>query len=235
VNVRETPAHRFLGFLQNHDQVGNRATGDRIGALLASPESLKVGAALLLLAPFTPMLFMGGEWGASTPGCDCTDHQDPDLARAVSEGRRREFSRHGWEGEVPDPQAVDTFRRSVLDWAEPDRQPHHDVLEWHRSLIALRRSRPELNDPRLTATRVEADENAARWLMMWRGGVCVAANLGGVPVVLPAGERARLLLASNPAIHLDTGGFGDSGTASVELPAASVAVLGGPGASAPRA
>jgi maltooligosyltrehalose trehalohydrolase len=189
-----------------------------------------VGAAVLLLAPFTPMLFMGEEWGASTPWCYFTDHQDPELARAVSEGRRREFSRHGWAGEVPDPQAVDTFRRSVLDWSEADREPHRELLEWHRALIALRRSRPELNDPRLTAVLVEADDNAARWLMMWRGGVCVAVNAGSFPVLLPAsapgGAPPRLLLASNPAIHLDTDGLGDSGTASLALPGASAAVLG---------
>ncbi|XRQ05735.1 malto-oligosyltrehalose trehalohydrolase [Actinomadura welshii] len=233
VNVRETPGHRFLGFLQNHDQVGNRAAGDRIGAVLASaeisPAMLKVGAAVLLLAPFTPMLFMGEEWGASTPWCYFTDHQDPELARAVSEGRRREFARHGWSGAVPDPQAVDTYRRSVLDWSEPDRPPHRDLLEWHRALLALRRSRPDLNDPRLTETTVECDEGAARWLMMRRGGVCVAANFGTLPVVLPAPEmaapRPRILLASDPAIRLDSDIVGDSGMASLELPGASAAVF----------
>ncbi|MFG1850503.1 malto-oligosyltrehalose trehalohydrolase [Actinomadura geliboluensis] len=228
VNVRETPAHRFLGFLQNHDQVGNRASGDRIGALLPSPGLLKVGAALLLLAPFTPMLFMGEEWGASTPWCYFTDHRDPELARAVSEGRRREFARHGWAGEVPDPQAVDTFRRSVLDWTEPDDPYHADLLEWHRALIALRRSEPELNDPRPAAVQVGTDESTARWLVMRRGGIGVAANLGDVPVALPAGPpgaRPRLLLASDPAIHLDPGALGDSGRAAVELPAASIAIF----------
>lgn len=241
VNVRETPAHRFLGFLQNHDQVGNRAAGDRIGALLPSPGLLKVGAALLLLSPFTPMLFMGEEWGATTPWCYFTDHQDPELARAVSEGRRREFSRHGWSGEIPDPQAVDTFRRSVLDWTEPDRPPHAGLLEWHRDLIALRRSRPELNDPRLTAATVEthdgapggpddgADDVAARWLTVRRGSVCVAANLGDRPALVPVpgsgGTAPGLLIASDPAIRLDPVGLGDSGTASVVLPGASVAVL----------
>lgn len=228
VNVRETPAHRFLGFLQNHDQVGNRASGDRIGALLPSPGLLKVGAALLLLAPFTPMLFMGEEWGASTPWCYFTDHRDPELARAVSEGRRREFARHGWAGEVPDPQAVDTFRRSVLDWTEPDDPYHADLLEWHRALIALRRSEPDLNDPRPAAVQVGTDESTARWLVMRRGGIGVAANLGDVPVALPAGPpgaRPRLLLASDPAIHLDPGALGDSGRAAVELPAASIAIF----------
>ncbi|MGH3244241.1 MAG: malto-oligosyltrehalose trehalohydrolase [Spirillospora sp.] len=233
VDVQTTPAHRFVGFLQNHDQVGNRAVGDRIGVTLAdsriSPSMFKVGAALVLLAPFTPMLFMGEEWGASTPWCYFTDHQDADLARAVSEGRRREFARHGWKGAIPDPQAVETFRRSVLDWTEPDRPHHRDLLEWHRSLLALRRSLPDLNEPRLTATTVEIADDTARWLMMRRGRVCVAVNFGDLPVTLPATFRAtrpRLLLASDPAIRLDADIIGDSESASIELPAASAAVLG---------
>ena len=238
VDTQKVPAHRFLGFLQNHDQVGNRAAGDRIGSVLASseisPSMLKVGAALLLLAPFTPMLFMGEEWGASTPWCYFTDHQDPELARAVSEGRRREFARHGWSGGIPDPQAVDTFRRSILDWSECDRPYHRDLLEWHRALIALRRSRPELNDPRLPETAVEVDEGKMRWLMMRRGPVCLAANFGTLPVVLPVASpvvrplgraRPRLLLASDPAITLDADTAGDSELGSVGLPGVSVAVF----------
>ncbi|GAA4235532.1 malto-oligosyltrehalose trehalohydrolase [Actinomadura meridiana] len=233
VDVRRTPAHRFLGFLQNHDQVGNRASGDRIGAVLKAsgiaPSMLRVGAALLLLAPFTPMLFMGEEWGASTPWCYFTDHQDPDLARAVSEGRRREFARNGWTDAVPDPQAVETFRRSVLDWTEPDLPHHRDLLEWHRSLIALRRSRPELNDPSLTATAVEVGESPARWLTMRRGAVCVAANLGEaavtLPVRAPGASPSRLILTSNTAIGIKEVIFGDSSSISIELPGCSVAIL----------
>ncbi|MFD0851559.1 DUF3459 domain-containing protein, partial [Actinomadura adrarensis] len=173
-----TPAHRFVVCLQNHDQIGNRASGDRISATL-SPALLKVGAALVLLAPFTPMLFMGEEWAASTPWCYFTDHVEPELGRAVSEGRRREFSRHGWAGDVPDPQAVDTYRRSILNWAEAGTGMHHELLEWHRALIALRRARPELNDPRLTAVAVDIgggeaappgalDEEPPRWLTLHR-------------------------------------------------------------------
>jgi maltooligosyltrehalose trehalohydrolase len=233
VDVQRTPAHRFLGFLQNHDQIGNRAAGDRIGAVLEparlAPSMLKVGAALLLLAPFTPMLFMGEEWGASTPWCYFTDHRDPELARAVTEGRRREFARHDWTGEVPDPQAVETFRRSVLDWTEPDRPQHRDLLEWHRSLLALRRSRPELNDPSLTATVVGTSDGPARWLTMRRGAVCVAANLGetavACPVRTPGPDRPRLILASNTAISVKKEIFGDSSSITVELPGASVAIL----------
>ncbi|MGZ3678250.1 MAG: malto-oligosyltrehalose trehalohydrolase, partial [Ktedonobacterales bacterium] len=98
------PGHRFLGYMQTHDQVGNRARGERSSALL-SPRRLKVAAALVLTAPFVPMLFQGEEWGATTPFQYFTDHQDANLARAVSEGRRNEFAAFGWNpDDVPDPQ-----------------------------------------------------------------------------------------------------------------------------------
>ncbi|MFD0904455.1 malto-oligosyltrehalose trehalohydrolase [Actinomadura sediminis] len=227
VDVRTTPAHRFLGFLQNHDQVGNRASGDRVSASLSVPMQ-KVGAALLLLAPFTPMLFMGEEWGASTPWCYFTDHVDPDLGRAVSEGRRREFARHGWAGDVPDPQDPETFRRSVLDWSEAGGPPHRELLGWHRALIALRRAIPDLNDPRLTRTNVEVRENGTeRYIVLQRGRVHIIANLAGRSADITT-AASRLLLASEPDVKLETDSIGDSGIRSLTLPAASVAVLTGP-------
>jgi maltooligosyltrehalose trehalohydrolase len=125
---------------------------------------------------------------------------------------------------------VDTFRRSVLDWDEPAAEPHAGLLDWHRSLIALRRARPELTDPRLTAASVatgDGDAATGRWLTMRRGGVLVAANLGGGTVRLPVpGGGDRLLLASDPAIHMETGVNGDSKTPLVTLPGASAAVIG---------
>jgi maltooligosyltrehalose trehalohydrolase len=208
VDTLRTPGDRFLGFLQNHDQVGNRATGDRISAG-APLELLKVGTGLLLTAPFTPMLFMGEEWGAATPWCFFTDHEEPELARAVSEGRRREFADHGWDSaDVPDPQAPETYRRSVLDWAEPGKPHHRELLDWYRALIALRRAWPELTDPRLTEVSVEHGES---WLLLRRGRLRVAANLGTDPVRLPEGE---LLLASDSAVR--PGG---------DLPGASLAIV----------
>jgi maltooligosyltrehalose trehalohydrolase len=213
VDPLRTPAHRFLGYLQNHDQIGNRAAGDRLAASL-SPGLLKIGAALVLTAPYTPMLFMGEEWGAATPWCYFTDHQDAELGRAVTEGRRREFGSHGWAGEVPDPQAVDTFRRSVLDWAEPAREPHRDLLDWHRELIALRRRLPELTDPRLTAVHVRQHGRA---LLVTRGRVHIAANLGSAPVRLPM-DGGKVVLGSDPKIEL---------AGELILPAESVAVVTG--------
>jgi malto-oligosyltrehalose trehalohydrolase len=208
VDPLRTPGHRFTGFIQNHDQVGNRATGDRISATL-STGLLKVGAGLLLTSPFTPMLFMGEEWGAGTPWQFFTDHIEPELARAVSEGRRREFASHGWASEdVPDPQDPRTYRRSMLDWGELDRYPHRELFAWYRALIALRRSCPELTDARLTEVSAEHGE---AWIVVYRGSVRIAANLGTEPVRLPDGE---LLLASADGVH--PGG---------ELPGESLAVL----------
>ena len=108
------------------------------------------------------MLFMGEEWGADTPWQFFTDHTDPFFAEAVSNGRRSEFAAHGWGfADVPDPQDKETFLRSKLDWTQPGREPYRSLLGWYRSLLALRRSRPELTDPRLDQVRVEFDEDDA--------------------------------------------------------------------------
>jgi malto-oligosyltrehalose trehalohydrolase len=198
VDVLKLPAYRFLAYLQDHDQVGNRATGDRISASLTA-DQLKVGAGLLLTAPFTPMLFMGEEWGARTPWQYFTDHPDAGLGQAVAVGRRAEFARHGWRAdEVPDPQDADTFARSKLDWTEPGAAVHAELLAWYRTMIALRRRCPELTDPRLDRVRVSWDE-AARWLLISRGHVRIAANLGQSAQRLPLGDTGLNLLATSAA------------------------------------
>ena len=169
VDLLRIPSFRFLGYLQDHDQVGNRAVGDRISA--GRPADLmKVGAGLVLTAPFTPMLFMGEEWAASTPWQYFTDHVDPELARAVAAGRRAEFAAHGWgPADVPDPQDEGTFLRSKLDWSELDDPEHAGVLAWYTELIALRRRRPELTDPRLDRAQADYSERE-RWLVLTRAG-----------------------------------------------------------------
>ncbi|GAC1459236.1 MAG: malto-oligosyltrehalose trehalohydrolase [Ktedonobacterales bacterium] len=200
------PGHRFLGYLQNHDQIGNRATGERSSALM-SPGRLQIAAALVLTAPFVPMLFQGEEWGATAPFLYFADHQDPDLARAVTEGRRAEFAAFGWNPDaVPDPQAPTTFARSKLDWSELGREPHAALYEWHRRLLRLRRALPALADGRLDRVRVRCDE-VARWLTMERGPVVVACNLADHPQCVPLPQRAtrQLLLASVPEIAIVDG------------------------------
>ncbi|MGW7547723.1 malto-oligosyltrehalose trehalohydrolase [Streptomyces sp. NPDC054770] len=198
--------HRLLGYTQTHDQVGNRAQGDRLSAAL-SPGLLACAATLALTAPFTPMLFMGEEWAAGTPWQFFTDHTDPDLAEAVRRGRRREFAAHGWaEEDVPDPQDPATRERSCLDWSEPEREPHARVLAWYRRLIALRREQPDLTDPDLADTKVAYDE-VARWLAFRRGDVRVAVNLGKEPAAIPLGTgRVEVLAAWDPVTAPDTDG-----------------------------
>ena len=223
VDRHRTAGYRFLGYLQDHDQVGNRAVGDRISATLP-PGLLEVGAALVLTSPFTPMLFMGEEWGARTPWQYFTDHDEvnePELAEAVRQGRRREFAEHGWDaGDVPDPQDPATVERSRLDWTELGREPHAELLAWHRALLALRRRRPELTDPRLERVDVRYDADA-RWLVVHRDRLRVVANLAGQAQTVPVDEgTAALLLASDRHVRLEGGGGGK-----VHLPAESVAVL----------
>jgi maltooligosyltrehalose trehalohydrolase len=189
-----TPGHRLLGYLQNHDQIGNRALGDRISAQV-SPGLQAAGAALVLTSPFTPMLFMGEEWGARTPWQYFTDHTDPELAEAVRKGRRREFAAHGWQAEeIPDPQSPATVRASTLDWTEPERDPHAALLAWYRTLIRLRRAHPALAGGDLAATRVAYDEEQ-RWLVLHRGHYRTAVNLSPEPRGVPLGAPLAEILA----------------------------------------
>jgi maltooligosyltrehalose trehalohydrolase len=193
--------NRFVVFTQNHDQVGNRARGDRLAALVSS-ELLRVAAGLLLSSPFVPLLFQGEEWGTATPFQYFTDHEDLDIGRMVSEGRRQEFATFGWNpDDIPDPQDPETFYRSKLDWTELAESRHAGMLDWHRRLLALRRRVPALNDPRLDRVTVQCDE-AAGWLVLRRGPVTVAANLGGATCTLPTSGPARLLDASQPTVSL---------------------------------
>ena len=187
--VPETvPGHRFVVYLQDHDQVGNRAIGDRLSSTL-SPGLLKIGAALVLTSPFTPMLFMGEEWAARTPWLFFSDHAG-DLGEAVRQGRRGEFASHGWATEdVPDPQDRASVDASVLDWDDQDAS----VLQWYRDLIALRRGRAELSDGRRDLVEVTHDEQA-RWLVVRRGDVALACNLSPTPQQVGVG--GRVLLAS---------------------------------------
>jgi maltooligosyltrehalose trehalohydrolase len=180
---------------------------------------------LLFTAPFTPMLFMGEEWGARTPWQYFTSHPEPELAAAVAKGRRREFAAHGWHSEdghqrpvdqVPDPQDPLTLARSRLDWAELDKPAHRELYDFHRALIALRRSRPDLADPRLD--RVDA-RPGDRSLVVRRGATAVVANLAPHPqrLALPAPARA-VLLVTDPGVSV-AGEVAD-------LPAESAAVVG---------
>jgi maltooligosyltrehalose trehalohydrolase len=195
VDVHHTPAHRFVVSLQNHDQIGNRATGDRLPASLP-PGLLACGAALLLCSPYTPMLFMGEEWGASTPFQFFSFFPDAELRETVRRRRYEEFAEHGWGTvEAPDPGDEATFERSKLRWDELSGDPHARLLRCYRDLIALRRAHSDLTDPWLGHLRVDVDEDA-RWVVLHRGQLSVLVNLANQPVTIPMDTRhAEVLLA----------------------------------------
>jgi maltooligosyltrehalose trehalohydrolase len=205
---------QFVVCTQNHDQVGNRALGERTSALM-SDGRLRVAAALLLTSPFVPLLFQGEEWGAAAPFQYFTSHTDPDLARIVSAGRREEFAAFDW-ARVPDPQDPATFERSRLDWAELSSERNVSLLAWYARLIALRRQVPALTDPRLDRVQTACDSDLG-WLEVRRGPVIVAANLGSSDWCYPAGPAAELLAASDHRI-----GRADQG---LILPPDTVAIL----------
>jgi len=202
--------HQLVVAAQNHDQVGNRMAGERLGHLV-DEGSLKVAAALLLTAPFTPMIFQGEEWASSSPFQYFTDHSDPGLARAVSDGRRREFAAFGWRpDQVPDPQNPATFERSKLDWSELDQPFHRRMLQWYRDLLRLRERLGH------APVQVELDESDHH-LLLRRGAISLMANLGDGEWRRPIGPGARVLLASDLSIRT-------SDTA-LSLPRSSVVIL----------
>jgi maltooligosyltrehalose trehalohydrolase len=215
--VGDLPTTRFVGFLQNHDQVGNRALGERIGQLVP-PEALRAAAAIVLTGPFVPLLFAGEEWAASSPFMYFTDHEDEALAAAVRDGRRQEFSELHHDGiEVPDPQAPATFDRSRLDWAERADEPHASMLDWYRELIAFRAGHPALCDGTRPSVAVDV---TAGWIVVAKGSLATVANLGPgtrwVPLDSSNGS-SRVALASAPGVAVAPGG--------IELPGWSAAVI----------
>ena len=192
--VEDVPGTRFLGYLQNHDQVGNRARGERISHL-AGRGLVEAGATLVMTSPFIPMIFQGEEWAASTPFPYFSDHSDLELAEAVRRGRREEFASFGWEPDaMPDPQDPATFEAACLVWDEVDEDPHRDMVAWYRALIDLRHRTPELTDGRLDCVDVTVDDDAGT-LLMRRGSIVVAVNISS--------ESRRL--ATTPGHQLDLG------------------------------
>ena len=197
VDARRQRGRQFVVCLQNHDQVGNRAAGERLTEL-TSPALLRVGAVLLLTAPYTPLLWMGEEWAARTRWPFFTSHPEPELATATGAGRVEEFAEHGWDtGQMLDPQDPRAYHSAVLDWTEPARPEHAEMLELYRRLLALRAAQPELHDDDLTTISVDYDEDA-RWLVVHRGALRIAANLGDRQQLL-RGVTGDVLLATDAA------------------------------------
>lgn len=209
------PGSRFLGYSQNHDQVGNRAKGERL-AHLAGLGRAKIAAALVFTSPFVPMLFQGEEWAASSPFQYFTDH-DEELGRLVSEGRKREFAAFVWNPEdIPDPQSPQTVENSKLKWEEIEKQPHVAMLDWYKQLIQLRRSSPYLMDGDLSKVDVKFSEEG-KWLIMQRKSFQVAVNVSPSDASFDMPPTVELLLRSDKAIQLCDG--------KLSLPSDSVAIL----------
>ena len=201
--VRGLPGWRFLGYSQNHDQVGNRAKGERLSQL-TSVGRAKIAAALEMTAPFVPMIFQGEEWAASAPFQYFTDHE-AELGKLISEGRKKEFAAFGWDpSEVPDPQARATYERSKLDWSERGVGVHAERLAWYRELIALRKSLPELMCGEMSAVQVRFSE-AGQWLVMERGAVTVAFSIAKAPVEIGVRAGSVVRLASEAGVAVRGG------------------------------
>jgi maltooligosyltrehalose trehalohydrolase len=197
------PAESFLAYLQTHDQVGNRAQGDRFHHDPAVKLiHQKIAAALVLLSPYTPMIFMGEEWAASTPFLYFTDHHNEQLGKAVSEGRRNEFGGSQWQGEVPDPQSLPTFIRSKLRWNEREREPHRQMLDWYAELLSLRHSHPDFGPGSSVEVLTDAEET---WLCMRRGSHRVLAKFkeGAARIPLPQPVLIVIFAGARP-IHEDS-------------------------------
>jgi len=210
--------HRFLGYSQNHDQVGNRAQGERLCQLVSAGKQ-KIAAALMLTSPFVPMLFQGEEYGASTPFQYFTHHQDAALGKSVSEGRRSEFEDFGWKPEqVPDPQDPETFRRSKLDWRELTAPQHAALLDWYKKLIHLRESCAALTNGRLDRVEVSFDERS-EWFVMKRDDVEVICNLAPDRQAIPISRASTNRLCSESDYQFRPG--------LVELPGESVLICFG--------
>jgi len=207
------PATRLLAYTCTHDQVGNRALGDRPSQNLTGGQ-LAIKAALALGSPYTAMLFMGEEWGASTPFQFFSSHPEPELARATAQGRKAEFAEHGWDADdIPDPQDLQTFQRCKLNWDELDSGEHARLHALYHDLIALRHSETDMADPWLGHLVVDYDEDQ-RWITMRRNRLVIACNLGTEATSVPV--SGELVLAWNsPTV-------GDKTT---ELPAHSFAIL----------
>lgn len=189
--AHDLPREAFVTCLQNHDQVGNRALGERLAALVAA-DVLRIGAVLNLLAPFVPLIFMGEEHAETCPFLYFTSHQDPALVEAVREGRREELRAFHTPGEVPDPQAPETFERSRVDWSKRELEPNACHRHLYRDLLALRQTEPAL----APGGDVEVSEDGESIVIRRRrdgSAVIVVVNLSETTRPSPVPDAAVLL------------------------------------------
>ncbi|MDQ2925668.1 MAG: malto-oligosyltrehalose trehalohydrolase [Acidobacteriota bacterium] len=212
--VEGLSAHHFIHFDQNHDQVGNRAMGERLEHLCGL-DAAKVAIGIVLMAPYLPMLFMGEEFAASSPFLYFADHEDDEMRKRVADGRKRDFALF-FGDEVPNPEDVETFKKSKLNWEEIGEGKHAEMLAWTKALIKLRRSTAALNDGDMHHLLVSTD-GPRKTLTMQREEVRIVANFGEQmsSLYLLEGEEVRLVSREN---------VGAKGKA-IELPGMTLAVL----------
>jgi maltooligosyltrehalose trehalohydrolase len=205
------PRSRFVVATQNHDQVGNRAAGERLSTLL-EPAKVRLAAALLILSPYVPLIFMGEEYGETNPFQYFVDHSDDDLLEAVRTGRRREFESFGWDDQVPDPGAITTFERSRLEWERQQANPHAGIRRLFVELIEARRVIPELKPDGAPVEVAAADEG---WIALCRGSTVTAFNCSGKTVCVPfAGGSGR---AWTVRLATDAPAFAETDESAVRL------------------
>ncbi len=208
IDTAHTNTWRLVVANQNHDQIGNRAIGDRLTATLDEGQ-LAIAAVLTLAGPYTPMLFMGEEWGASSPWQFFTSHPEPELGKATAEGRIKEFEKMGWDpAVVPDPQHPSTFSNSKLDWSELDSPAHARLLALYRRLGELRRTVPALTDPRFFHITCDYREDGSqRWFVLHRGDTAIAINFAAselslTTAMLTAPVGSTVLVATDDAVSV---------------------------------
>jgi len=212
--VEALSAHHFIHFDQNHDQVGNRALGERLEHL-SGLDAAKVAIGIVLMAPYIPMLFMGEEWATSSPFLYFADHEDEEMRRLVSEGRKRDFALF-FGDEVPNPEDIETFERSKLNWDEIGEGKHAEMLAWTKALIKLRRCTVCLNDGNMHHLMVSSDDKRMT-LVMQREEARILVNLGTDPQRFDLLDGECLCLISRLGIE----GADDA----IELPGMTLAVL----------
>jgi maltooligosyltrehalose trehalohydrolase len=196
------PASRFVVSIQNHDQVGNRARGDRFGTLL-QPAQQRLAAGLLLLSPNIPLLFMGEEYGEMRPFPFFCSFPDPQIAEAVRRGRREEFAGAGWGDDVPDPQAESTFESAKLSWSFLEGTWHVGLRRLYCDLIAMRRFQSPVDEfPERVARFVEMPGSSTAVLRLTRHGVCNRGEAELVAVFNLMNQRQHL-----PERELPAGGL----------------------------
>ncbi len=195
---RGLPGSRFVVFAQNHDQIGNRLAGDRLGAQVGA-DRLRLAAATVLLSPFVPLLFQGDEYADPAPFPYFVSHSDPELVEAVRRGRREEFAGFAWHDEPPDPQSEATFESAKLDRTLAGKEEHAAMLRWHRALLDVRAHEPALARLDPSAVEPSVHEHARTVVFRRRSGrdvVAIALHFADtavdVAVPLPAGHWESL-------------------------------------------